>query len=120
MQTLLTRPRKTHTKTVAVLQPQGSLNSNSVVWFLHQVNAAMACENYSSLVIDLNQVDLIDSEGLMAIAHAVKLARRANKHFCLCSVPRCIGMVLELSRLDSVLEIFESLPEFKSAVQIAA
>lgn len=120
MQTLLTRPQKTYIETVAVLQPQGSLSGSSVAWFLRQVNAAMACEDHSSLVVDMNQVDLIDNEGLMAIVHAAKLAQKLNKRFCLCSVSRAVGIVLELARLDSVLEVFESLPEFKSAVQIAA
>ncbi len=120
MQTLLTRPRKTSIETTAVLQPQGSLSGNHVAWFLRQVNAAMACEDHSSLVVDMNQVDLIDSEGLMAIVHAVKSAQKFNKRFYLCSVSRSVGIVLELARLDGVLEVFESLPQFKSAVQIAA
>ena len=118
MQTLSIRPQKAHFET-AVLQPQGSLSSNSVTWFLHQVNATVMSEKFSSVVIDMSQVDLIDSSGLMAIAHAFKLAQGANKRFCLCSVSRAIYMVLELTQLDSVLEIFET-PYVLNLVEMAA
>lgn len=111
---------KAYIETVAVLQPQGSLSGSNVIWFLHQFNVAVMCKKHSSVVINLNQVDSIDSEGLMAIVNALKLAQRANKRFCLCSVPRSVGIVLELTRLDSVLEIFDSLSAFNSADQVVA
>ena len=120
MQTLLIRPQKTYIETAAVLQPEGSLGDNSVIWFLHQVSAAVTCEKHSSVVIDLNQVSSIDSAGLMAIVNALKLAQRANKRFCLCSVPRSVGIVLELTQLDSVLEIFDSLSAFNLEAQVVA
>ncbi|PZV17158.1 MAG: anti-anti-sigma factor [Leptolyngbya sp.] len=120
MQTLLIRPRKTQLETTAILQPQGSLTNNSVTWFIHQVNAAVMSEKHFSVVIDMNQVDSIDSAGLMAIVNAMKLAQRANKRFCLCSVPRSVSMILELTQLDGVLEIFESISELDSIFEIAA
>lgn len=119
MQTILIRPQETHLETAAILQPQGSLSDNSVIWFLNQVNAAVTSE-HSSVVIDMNQVDLIDSVGLMAIVNAMKLAQTANKRFCLCSVPRSVCMVLELAQLDSVLEIFESPSAFNLTVEKTA
>lgn len=123
MQTLLVRPQKTHFETfetAVVLQPQGSLSGDSTTWFIHQVNAAMMSEKPSSVVIDMSQVDLIDSSGVMAIAHALELARNANKQFCLCSVSRAVYMVLELTQLDSVLEIFENPSAFNSYFKVAA
>jgi anti-sigma B factor antagonist len=119
MQTSLIRPQKAHFET-AVLQPQGSLSGDSVTWFLHQVNAAVIAEKFSSVVIDMSQVDLVDSSGVIAIAHALKLARSTNKRFCLCSVSRTVYMVLELTQLDSVLEIFENPSAFNLNLDLAA
>ncbi|MBM0741057.1 anti-sigma factor antagonist [Phormidium sp. CLA17] len=120
MQTLLIRPQKIHVETAAILQPKGSLSDNSVVGFLHQANTAMMSEKHSSVIIDMNQVDSIDSVGLMAIIDTVKLARRANKRFCLCSVPRSVCIVFELTQLDRVVEIFESLSAFNLTPKVAA
>jgi anti-anti-sigma factor len=120
MQTLLIRPQTTHIETAAILQPQGSLSDHSVILFLHQVNAAVMCEKHSSVVVDMNQVDLIDSAGLMAIVNAVKLAQRANKGFCLCSVPCSVSIILEITQLDRVLEIFESIAAWNLTAEIAA
>lgn len=119
MQTLLIRPQKVYSET-AVIQPQGSLSGDSVTWFLHQVNAAVMSEKLASVMIDMSQVDLIDSSGLMAIAHAFKLAQGANKRFCLCSVTRAVYMVFELTQLDSVLEISENPSAFSIDLEIAA
>ncbi|MEX0269440.1 STAS domain-containing protein [Leptolyngbyaceae cyanobacterium UHCC 1019] len=126
MQMLSIRPQKTHFETfetfetAVVLQPQGSLSIDSVTWFIHQVNAAMVSEKPSSVMIDMSQVDFLDSSGVMAIAHGLKLARSANKRFCLCSVSRAVYMVLELTQLDSVLEIFENPSAFNLNLKLAA
>lgn len=124
MQTLLICPQKTHVETAietaAILEPQGSLNHDTIIWFIHQASIAVMSENHSSIVIDMKRVDSIDSAGLMAIVNAMKSARRANKRFYLCSVPRSVSIILELTQLDSILEIFENLSAFNLAVPVAA
>jgi len=123
MQTLLICPQKTHIETAietaAILEPQGSLSDDTIIWFIHQASIAVMSENHSSVVIDMKQVDSIDSAGLMAIVNVVKSAQKVNKRFCLCSVPRSVFIILELTQLDSILEIFENLSAFNLAVQTA-
>ncbi|NJP10061.1 MAG: STAS domain-containing protein [Leptolyngbyaceae cyanobacterium RU_5_1] len=113
MQMLLTHPQKrSH---AAVVQPVGSLNAENAIRFQYQLNAVVMSDEHSSLLVDMKQVELIDSAGLMALVNVLRLARSSNKRFCLCSVSRPVRIILELTQVDKVLEIFESRAAFNTA-----
>ncbi len=113
MQTLLTHspslmtPVKTQQE-AAIVAPKGALNAETVLAFNQQLNHAVLSSRHSSLVVDLQDVDGLDSSGVMALVGAFRLAQTANKRFLLCSVSQSVRMILELTRLDQVLEIIES------------
>lgn len=109
MQNVLIRPQSQWSQ---VLQPSGSLNANTALQFQAQLNAAVLSEHHSSLVVDLGAVESIDSAGLMTLVSALKIAQRLNKRFILCSASHPIRMVLEMTQLDGVFEIAETLPAF--------
>lgn len=102
MQNVLVRPK------AAVLQPSGSLNAANVVQFQDQLNAAVLSDQHSSLLIDMGQVEFIDSAGLMVLVSGLKMAKRLNKQLSLCAVPHAARMVFELTELDRVFDIHDS------------
>lgn len=104
MQSVLVRPQ------AAVIQPVGSLNAANAIKFQHQLNAAVLSEHHASLLVDMTQVESIDSAGLMALVAAKNMAQRLNKRIGLCSVSHQVRMILELTQLDRVFEIFEEHP----------
>ena len=110
MQSVLLRPQAT------VIQPSGSLSSADAIKFQHQLNAAVLSEQISHLLVDLGQVDLIDSTGLMALVSALSMAQRLNKRLGLCAVPHPVRMILEMTQLDRVFEIFEGHAAFHEAI----
>ncbi|PSB26839.1 STAS domain-containing protein [Stenomitos frigidus] len=101
MQNVLVRPQ------AAVIQPLGSLHSGNITTFQYQLNAAVLSEKHSSLLVDMAQVESIDSDGLMALVAALSLSQRLNKRFSLCSISHSVRIILELTQLDRVFEILE-------------
>lgn len=110
MQNVLTRPQ------TMVIRPQGSLNSNNAVDFQRQITTAVLSRDNTALLVDLGQVDTLDCAGLLALVSGMSLAQRLNQRFGLCSVPPAARIVLELTQLDRVFEVFESHDAFEASV----
>lgn len=104
MQNVLVRPQ------ASVIQPHGSLSAANALKFQAQLNAAILSDQNSMLLIDMAQVESIDSAGLMALVSALKIAQRLNKQFILCAVSHSIRMILELTQLDRVIDILDGHP----------
>lgn len=101
MQNVLVRPQ------TAVIQPSCSLHSGNVITFQHQLNAAILSEQHSSLLVDMAQVESIDSDGLMVLVSALSMSQRLNKRLSLCSISHSVRIILELTQLDRAFEILE-------------
>lgn len=109
MQSLLVRPQ------AAIIRPCGSLNAANAAEIQQQLHTAVLSEQNSALLIDLGQVESLDSAGLMALVSTLNLAQANQKRLSLCSVTVSIRIVFELTQLDRVFEIFESLSAFELA-----
>lgn len=107
MQNVLVRPQ------AEIIQPHGSLSAANLIKFQDQLNSAVLSDQNSRLLIDMRQVESIDSDGLMVLVSAWKLAKRLNKRFSLCSVSRSIRIVFELTQLDRVFEILDGHPVYE-------
>ena len=64
-----------------------------------------------SIVVDLEAVSYIDSSGIASLVEAFQKARQQGTPFGLAMVSPAVRRVLELSRLDKVFEIHESIEE---------
>lgn len=99
---------------IAILHPSGHLNASTATEFQHQLIQAISAQGTAALLVNMQQVEFLDSAGLMSLVSALRLARSLNRRFSLCSVSPTIRMVFELSQLDRVFEIFESEAAFAS------
>ncbi|PMB26094.1 STAS domain-containing protein [Fischerella thermalis] len=100
MQAVLKNP------TITVLRPQGSLNAANALEFQQDLTKALAQNTSNRLLVDLEQVEALDSAGLMALVSALKFAQDLGRQFSLCSVSPSIRIVFELTQLDKVFDIF--------------
>ena len=66
------------------------------------------------LVVNLGNVPFMDSTALSVLVQGMKRSRELKGDLRLCNVPTSIRMILEITRLDKVLEIF---PGEEQAVQ---
>jgi anti-sigma B factor antagonist len=65
----------------------------------------------ANIVIDLSQVDFIDSTALATLIQGSKQARTNQGNICLSGLRPSVRMVLELTRLDQVFEIYNKKEE---------
>lgn len=110
MQTKLLSPRCT------VVEPQNSITAANAYLFERKLATALRKNSHSKLLVDLKQVEHIDSAGLMALISSCKLAQSLQTSFSLCSVSPSLKIVIELTQLDRVLEIFESKAKYTESL----
>ncbi|MDM9383468.1 STAS domain-containing protein [Chlorogloeopsis sp. ULAP01] len=84
-----------------LLQPQ---NAKA----LREELAILVPQPYHLWVIDLAQVDFMDSSGLFALTKGLSAARSIGCRLVICNLQPSIQIIFELTQLDSVFEIFES------------
>ena len=89
------------------LQPQGRLDLQGSKT-LEKHLAGIIPQIHALWVIDLAQVDFMDSSGLVALVMGLKAARKHGCRLVLCNVQAPLQLIFDLSKLDSVFEIFES------------
>lgn len=75
---------------------------------------AIAAPGVVAVLVDLGAVTFIDSAGLMALVSGLKQAKKMGRRFSICSVSPGIRMILELSQLDRVFEIFDNVDSFEA------
>ncbi len=90
-----------------ILQPQARLDSLGGKALQKQV-AAIAAEEHDVWVIDMTQVDFVDSSGLFALVAGLRSAREQRCRFAICNVKATVKLIFEITQLDRVFEIFES------------
>ncbi|MEX0267748.1 STAS domain-containing protein [Leptolyngbyaceae cyanobacterium UHCC 1019] len=75
---------------------------------LQQEIATIEPTQYTTWIIDLAQVVLMDSAGLVALVSSLNSADRHKCRFVLHNPPQVVSLVLEIARLDHVFEIVQS------------
>jgi anti-sigma B factor antagonist len=76
---------------------------------LQQQFAAIAPEHHSFWIVDMSTVDFIDSAGLVALVSGLTLARQKQCRLAVCNVTSPVRLILEISQLDRVFEIHDTL-----------
>lgn len=101
---------------LTVIRPQGHLNAANAPEFERQLTAAIAKERPATVLVDMEQVESLDSAGLMVLVSALSQAQQQNYQFSLCSLSSSIRIIFELTQLDRVFEMFESRAAFEAAL----
>jgi anti-sigma B factor antagonist len=101
MQAVLTNAQYT------VIRPQGSLNAANALEFERDLTGALRKEETTAMLVNLSQVDSLDSAGLMALVSSLKLAQALGKRFSICGISPSLRIIFELTQLDSVFEILD-------------
>jgi anti-sigma B factor antagonist len=105
--------KTTHSASVNVLEISGNFDIYTAGevrdWFEKTTSKSPA-----NIVVDLSDVNFIDSTALATLVQGMKRAREMNGDIRLSGLQPSVRMVLELTRLDKVFEIF---PRQTDAVQ---
>lgn len=101
---------------VVLFKPEGRIDLQGGI-ALSEKMSAIVPERNQLWVIDLAKVDFMDSSGLVSLVKSLKLARQNGCRFVLCNVQDPVRLVLELTQLDSVFEMFHTYEDIFSVVQ---
>ncbi|MBE9180784.1 STAS domain-containing protein [Oculatella sp. LEGE 06141] len=99
-----------------VVQPCGHINASNAADLQEQLTTIVSSRQYASLLVDMTNVESLDSAGLMALVSALTLSQQLNQRFGLCSVSPSIRIIFELTQLDRAFEIFEQRSTFEAAI----
>jgi anti-anti-sigma factor len=68
------------------------------------------------LLIDMKEVNFIDSSGLGALVSAMQMARNANAKLFICSISAQVKMLFELTKMDRIFQTFADQDEFNRQI----
>ena len=92
----------------ATFEPNGYITSNNASDFQKGLKSFVINNVCKKILVDMRQVDFIDSTGLIAIVSNFRLAQRINKKLSVCSLSPSVRIIFELTQLDQALEIYDS------------
>ncbi|GAA6623238.1 STAS domain-containing protein [Scytonema sp. NUACC26] len=92
---------------VILFKPEGRIDLQGGMALSEKMTAVVAQCN-QLWVIDLAKVDFMDSSGLVSLVKGLKVARQSGCRLVICNVQPPVRLILELTQLDSVFEIFSS------------
>jgi anti-sigma B factor antagonist len=93
--------------TVIVLTPNGRLDITTAWQFRLKLQECISKLSHH-VVVNLNQVNFIDSSGLTSLVAGMRDADKVKGSFRICSVHPEAKLVFEVTMMDTVFEIFET------------
>jgi len=72
-------------------------------------------ESHDKVLVDMSQVNYIDSSGVASLVEAFQVSRTKGASFALVHVSPAAMRVLNLARLDKVFSIFQTIEEALAA-----
>ena len=92
---------------VIILVPSGRLDITTAWQFRLKLQECIS-KNTPHVVINLKNVNFIDSSGLTALVAGMRDADKKKGSFRICNVHQEAKLVFEVTMMDSVFEIFET------------
>jgi anti-sigma B factor antagonist len=96
-----------HQRHCVRLQPSAHLNAQGAVELQQQV-AAIASAKGETWLIDMAQVEFIDSAGILALVNTLKQAHHEGCRIAMCHLRPSIRLVFEITQLDRAFDIVDS------------
>jgi anti-sigma B factor antagonist len=104
---------------VLLIQCHGRIIAGNEVFTLH-ARVVDAIEKYGDVVLQLDQVEFVDSSGLGAMMRLVQAARSKGGDLKLTGVPAKVHKVLQLTNLLAQFEVYESIEEAITAAYLGS
>lgn len=93
---------------ILIVQPSGQINASSSLVFESQLKSAILSPDYPIVLVDMQQVETLDSAGLGVLVSALLLSQERNQPFGLYQISDSVRMILELTQLDRAIQVFDS------------
>ncbi|WP_414548070.1 STAS domain-containing protein [Anabaena sp. CCY 0017] len=100
---------------IKVLEPSGILNSVKGNELRREITN-LTSTDADIILIDLKDVNFIDSSGLGALVAAMQAVKQSNGKLFICSVNDQVKTIFELTKMDRILQVFTTREEFNNQV----
>lgn len=104
------------TSNVVTLSLTGEINAANANGVKQQLTKAVESLREEVLLVDMAEVEFLDSAGLMALVTTLRLAQNLDRRMSLCSISPSIMILFELTQLDRVFEIFKNRHAFYASL----
>ncbi|MYB63662.1 STAS domain-containing protein [Candidatus Poribacteria bacterium] len=91
----------------AIVHVNGKIIGNAVTQFRDEIEQQLQDGN-NNLIIDLTDVPLLDSTALGVIIITFQVLQKSGGKLVLLNPQKAVSSVLEVTRLTSILEVYES------------
>lgn len=95
---------------IAVLKPAGRLDTRTAGAFRQRLRGLIE-DGICCIVVDMGQVEFVDSAGLAALVSALKLARTQSGDVRLAALQDPVRLIFEITRLHRTFDIYEDRAE---------
>jgi anti-sigma B factor antagonist len=92
---------------VEVLEVHGTMDHQMGKVLLPAVETLAAESQAEVFLLDVSSVKFIDSAGLSCLVKVLKLTEASGKRLMVCGVKAQVAMLLKLTRMDSLFEMFD-------------
>lgn len=99
-----------------LFKPQGCIDLQGGIDLTEKMALVVPQQN-QFWVIDLEEVNFMDSSGLVTLVKGLKDARQCGCRLVLCHVQAPVRLILELTRLDTVFEIFPTYEDILTTIK---
>lgn len=91
-----------------ILRPNYTLATPNLETFWRSLHRAINDELSQEILVDLQQVEFIDSAAAVVLSQGTKLAEAHGKRLGCCGINSQVRMVLELTQMEQFVRIFEN------------
>ena len=103
-------------KSIRVLEPKGIVDSAGGSQIRREVSDFLE-ESVENILIDFSNISFIDSSGLGAMVATFQRVRTKGANLYLCSLNDQVKIVMELTKMDKVFNIYADRAAFDRAIE---
>jgi len=98
-----------------IIKPNGSLTVMNSQDFQMELTQSLKQPHTESLLLDMENIDFLDSTGLMSLVRILQLAIALGKNFSLCALSPSVKIIFEVTQLEKSFTIFQNLESYQSS-----
>jgi anti-sigma B factor antagonist len=102
-----------------IIKPNGSLTAMNSQDFQMELTQSLKQPHTEFLLLDMENIDFLDSTGLMSLVRILQLAIALGKNFSLCALSPSVKIIFEVTQLEKSFTIFQNLESYQSSFDMA-
>jgi anti-anti-sigma factor len=104
------------TSKATIIKPNGSLTAMNSQDLQMELTQSLKQPHTESLLLDMENIDFLDSAGLMSLVRVLQLAIGLGKNFSLCALSPSVRIIFEVTQLEKSFTIFQDVKSYQSSL----